>query len=288
MFQGLLDRIYGLVSIDFEVATSEIANYIDDCDNIIEILKQIGTIPEEIEADSTQEKLFSKASDAALARAFRELGLKSIVLKERADSADVLAESYYHGYTLVADAKAFRLSRTAKNQKDFKISALSSWRKEAEYAVLCAPYFQYPVIRSQIYAQAVENNVCLITWEHIIFLLENNIRESELVNLSSVWNISDEYALQCTIANRKKCFMPVINKEVFGLCGKSEDDFDVFLRYCHKVLSARADEEMNFWHDEILKISSYTREEAIIELIKAKKIEEKILQIEKYIAGIKV
>ena len=67
-----------------------------------------------------KEKLFSKASDAVLSRAFREIGLKSTVLKERGDSADVLAESLFHGYTLVADAKAFRMSRTAKNQKDFK------------------------------------------------------------------------------------------------------------------------------------------------------------------------
>ena len=62
-----------------------------------------------------------------LARAFRELGLKSTVLRERSDSADVIAESKFHCYTLVADAKSFRLSRTAKNQKDFKVTALSNW-----------------------------------------------------------------------------------------------------------------------------------------------------------------
>lgn len=288
MFQRLLNIISELSSIDFDVATVEITDYIDNCDDILEILSQIGTIPEGIEADSTQEKLFSKASDSVLARAFRELGLKSIVLRERSDSADVVAESYYHGYSLVADAKAFRLSRTAKNQKDFKIAALSDWRKGAEYSVLCAPYFQYPVIRSQIYAQALDNNVCLLTWEHIIFLLKNKIQESERVDLSTLWNISDEYALHCTVANRKKCFIPTINEKVFGLCGKSEDDFVLFLRTCQESLSIRAEDEMSFWNDEILKISSYTREEAIGELIKAKKIEEKILQIKKYIAGIKV
>ena len=33
-------------------------------------------------------------------------------------------------YSLVADAKAFRLSRTAKNQKDFKVQAMDglAWR----------------------------------------------------------------------------------------------------------------------------------------------------------------
>ena len=80
------------------------------CMNFLDILTQIGTIPEAIEHDSTAEKLFSKVSDAVLARAFREIGLKATVLRERADSADVLAESPIHGYTLVADAKAFRMS----------------------------------------------------------------------------------------------------------------------------------------------------------------------------------
>jgi hypothetical protein len=38
----------------------------------------------------------------------------------RADSADV--EGATKDYTIVGDAKAFRLSRTAKNQKDFKVT----------------------------------------------------------------------------------------------------------------------------------------------------------------------
>ena len=112
---------------------------LDDCVNsdndFAGILSQIGTIPESIPHDSTEEKLFSKASDIILSRAFMELGLKSAVLRERGDSADVIAESIIFGYTLAADAKSFRLSRTAKNQKDFKISALSVWRKDNDYAV---------------------------------------------------------------------------------------------------------------------------------------------------------
>jgi len=77
------------------------------------VLEQSGTIPESITHDSTEEKLFAKASDIILSRSFREIGLKSTLIKECADSADVHAESLFHGYTLVADAKAFRMNRTA-------------------------------------------------------------------------------------------------------------------------------------------------------------------------------
>lgn len=288
MFLELLVKIVELSPLGFDIASDKIAQYIDICDDFVDILKQIGTIPESVEHDSTQEKIFSKASDAALARAFREIGLKSTILRERGDSADVQAESVYHGYTLVADAKAFRLSRTAKNQKDFKVTALSGWRKDADYAVLCSPYFQYPVSKSQIYAQAVDNNVCLLSWEHLIFLVENKIKETETVDFSALWNVSGKYAEHCVVAEKKNCFIPTINHTVLNLCQKNDADFKSFLRQCRKNLSNRADEETRYWRDEIVKISLYTKEQAISELIKAKKIDEKIAQIEKYIAGIKV
>ena len=131
MFEQLVTKIKALSIIDFKDATEEIRIFVDDIpeDDFKKIVKQIGTIPENIEHDSTEEKLYSKTSDIVLARCFRLLGLASRALDERADSADILAESISgYNYSLVADAKCFRLSRTAKNQKDFKVSNLSDWR----------------------------------------------------------------------------------------------------------------------------------------------------------------
>lgn len=161
MFNEILTIIKNSAYKNFDEVSFMLEKCVNSESNFTGALSQVGIIPENIPADSTEEKLFSKASDAILSRAFRELGLKSSVLRERSDSADVMAESKFFDYTLVADAKAFRLSRTAKNQKDFKVTALSGWRKDNDFAVLCAPYFQYPVKNSQIYSQALENNVCL-------------------------------------------------------------------------------------------------------------------------------
>lgn len=288
MFRILLEKMNEVATLSFDEASEEIEQYINDCEGFLGILEQIGTIPESIEHDSTQEKLFAKASDAALARAFRMLGLRATVLKERGDSADVQAESMYHNYTLVADAKAFRLSRTAKNQKDFKVTALSGWRKDADFAVLCGPYFQYPVSRSQIYAQAVDHNVCLFSWENIVFLIKNNIQETEDRNLSVLWNISAEYAQHCVVAEKKNCFISVINQAVLNVCQKEQDDLSRFLMDCKGSISARAAEETAFWVEERQRIAAYTREQAIAELVKAKKIDEKIAQINKYVLGIRI
>lgn len=141
MFNNILGIINNSEDKNFDEVCRNLEQAVNLDNDFIGTLRQIGIIPECILHDSTGEKLFSKTSDIILARAFRELGLKSAVLHERADSADVIAESKIYGYALVADAKAFRLSRTAKNQRDFKVTALSGWRKDNDYAVLCCPYF---------------------------------------------------------------------------------------------------------------------------------------------------
>ena len=94
IFENLLERIKTLSSRDdsFIESSNKINEFIKDINKseLIILLKEVGAIPESIEHDSTEEKLFSKASDSILSRAFIEIGLKSKVLTERADSADIL------------------------------------------------------------------------------------------------------------------------------------------------------------------------------------------------------
>lgn len=244
------------------------------------LLREIGTIPERIPHDSTEEKLFSKASDAALSRALRELGLKSAVLRERGDSADVIAESPIHGYALVADAKAFRLSRTAKNQKDFKVAALAGWKKGADYAALCAPYFQYPAKASQIYAQSLDCQVALVSWEHLIFLIERNVRETEQRNFADLWAFPDSHSRRILYSDRKQCLLPPFDRTMAAFAGLDADLFSAALRERVADMARRAESELAFWEGEIRKIESYTREQAIRELIESKKIRQKMSQID--------
>jgi hypothetical protein len=119
-------------------------------ENIIEC----GILPEMFTHDSSEEKIWAKFSDIILAHSLNFLGIETIVLGARGNSADVFGKT--KNYTIVGDAKTFRLSRTAKKQKDFKVSALDTWRRENNYAVLVAPLMQYPTKKSQIYEQAVK------------------------------------------------------------------------------------------------------------------------------------
>ena len=241
--------IFECANDGFFNAAEKLERFISSSDNFIDILSQIGTIPESIAHDSTEEKLFSKASDSVLAR-------------------------------------AFRLSRTAKNQKDFKVAALSGWRNSNDYAVLCAPYFHYPKKQSQIYAQAVDHNVCLLSWEHLIFLIEQGIAEYEMLNFSSLWGFSEKVSYSIVVANRKKSFISDFDVEMLTCINKPGWEFDNALKDYRKNIVKRGAAEKTYWENERDEIYNLTYEQAITELIKSKKINEKIRQIDLYIRGI--
>ena len=103
-----------------EELRTEIAK--DGNEALLDHLRLCGAIPEQYGHDSSEEKLYSKYTDALISESLSAIGLRSAVIDARGDSADVQARAV--AYSLVADAKAFRLSRTAKNQKDFKIQAM--------------------------------------------------------------------------------------------------------------------------------------------------------------------
>lgn len=287
-FELFINVIFDLSAVgkfaDRAVKIKEIVNNLDRS-SLIGIVREIGTIPENIEAGSSVEKLFSKASDCILARCFTELGIPSVAVNERGNSADIVAKSI-HGYTLVADAKTFRLSRTAKNQKDFKIDTLSNWRgSEHDFALLVAPYFQYPNTTSQIYSSALDKQVCLLSWEHILFLLLNDVSESETLNLETVWNAPVRLARETRIAyvDRMNCHLPYINKILCERISKPMESFDNQLNFCKDGIRNRGACELTYLNTEKSKIESLTREDAIRELLKSKKISERISTIEKFV-----
>jgi len=251
---------------------------------LIEIVEEIGSIPESIDASSSEEKIYSKSSDIILARCFVELGFKSKAITERGDAADIVAESI-HGYTLVADAKTFRLSRTAKNQKDFKINGLDEWRgNEHDYAVLVSPYFQYPSKSSQIYFTALDKNVCLFSWEHILFLLKRNIKEDINFSLEQIWNSSKKISRDHNISfsNRKDNIFPYVNEMLAKKLSITVEELLNGLNSLKCNIKNRANDEIAYLNDEIKKIKNYSHEKAINELISSKKIPMRIKAIKNY------
>ncbi|WP_284125837.1 HindIII family type II restriction endonuclease [Parerythrobacter aestuarii] len=137
---------------------------------LLDHLRLCSAIPESYGHDSSEEKLYSKYTDALISAAYAFMGMDSAVLTERADAADVEVEA--DDFSFVADAKVFRLSRTAKNQKDFKVQAMDGWKRGKPYAMVVCPLYQLPSRSSQIYHQAAQRNVCVFSYSHLAVLAQ--------------------------------------------------------------------------------------------------------------------
>ena len=247
-------------------------------DELVEALLECGVIPEAFAHDSSEEKLWAKYCDILLAHAFNALGLQATVLQVRGNSADVFAKEA--SYTLVADAKAFRLSRTAKNQKDFKITALDNWRRQDTYACLAGPLTQFPTTQSQIYQQAVHKNVTLISYTHLRFLIEHQVTGS----LQPLWDIGRNL----TTSGRASEYWMAVDNVVVDLAKQTLAELATTKQLEIDKLKELGNEGIAYWKDRVKVYQALSKEEAITQLIKAEKLEAKIKTIERAIAWQKI
>jgi len=266
-------------SLDFTKKSAKVQQQLDDCSkaDIQNHLLYAGVIPECFAHDSTEEKLFAKYCDSLLARALCELGLDAHAIKERADAADVLAKG--GNYTLVGDAKAFRLSRTAKNQKDFKVEALNQWRKGADFACLVAPLNQYPNSNSQIYAQATRYNVAILSYTHLWFLIEHSAIDGEA--LKQLWTLAG------TLTESKSAveYWKRVGKLVLKITTKSIAAWEAALKASAGALRAQSKTQIEFWEDEKKRLAGLSKDKLAEELVEALKINSKIDQIKKAVGS---
>ena len=231
-------------------------------------LLECGIIPERFDHDSSEEKLWAKYCDILLAKSWTALNIPAEVLRARGDSADVFGRT--DAYTIVGDAKAFRLSRTAKNQKDFKIQALDDWRKSNTYALLVSPLFQYPNRQSQIYQQAIERNVTLLSYVHFRFLLIYFDGQ----DLSALWRIGEKLA-------PSKTDWDTIDDTV---CQIIEMDIEALSKFKLQAIEETrkiGEEGINYWQSRIEAYQQLSQEEAVARLVKAEKIKAKINTIKR-------
>lgn len=270
---------------DFTRASSDLESAIFSIpkNDLVSIITEIGVIPEDIPHDSSEEKIYTKASDILFAKALKEMGLQVAVLRERADSADIVAKSVYHGYSLVGDAKAFRLSRTAKNAKDFKVDSMRHWRGSNDFSVLACPYFQYPKSQSQVYKEALDGNVCLFSWEYLYLMLREGVTETADRSFKNVWNQSAIIAKRTTCNDAKRCFLDTQNSNIVKLLGIRPGNFTRFMDETKRLVVARGNEEIAYYRGEIERVRGLDRKTAVEQLLKALKIESRIETIQKTI-----
>ncbi len=244
--------------------------------SLIDHLRLCGNIPESYGHDTSEEKLYSKYTDCLLSLAYAALGLKSLVLKERADVADV--EAFAKDYSFVADAKAFRLSRTAKNQKDFKVQATHGWKRGKPYAMVVCPIYQLPTSSSQIYQQATTQNVCLFTYSHLALLLSYSEVEGQAKAQQLLKRIFETIQALNPSKNATDYWL-AINKAILSFSKKIQPLWNIEKGVAAESIAVAKDEALAFLAQEREKIMRMNHEEALKELIKVHKIDNRIKTI---------
>jgi len=237
---------------------------------LLQHLEYAGIIPERYGHDSTEEKLYAKYCDYLLAESLSALGLVASVIQERADAPDVIGKSNER-YKIAGDAKGFRLSRTAKNQKDFKVEALNSWRDDANYACLVCPIFQYPTRTSQIYSQARRYNVTLLSYTHL-HLMVKSFQAKAKPDIEPLWNVPKGLPM----SNGAETYWKAIDAKMLELASASQNDWQSSKKKTSEALAKRASVEIAFWESEKRRLQRLSKEELVKQLIEARRIDSNI------------
>lgn len=231
---------------------------------LLDHVRTCGALPESYRHDSSEEKLYSKYTDCVIAEAFRHLGLKALVVKERADAADV--EVVADDFSFVADAKAFRLSRTAKNQKDFKVEAMHSWKRAHKYAVVVCPLYQLPSRSSQIYLQSTARDVLILSYSHLAVLIRA-AAEGESDRVVELIYAVFRVVSQISPSKDAVAYWIAINREFHRFGGIIEKVYQSEREALMETINIAKEEALNYLSAERKRIMQLSHQEAIAQLV---------------------
>lgn len=250
----------------------------DGKEALLDHLRLCGAMPEQYGHDSTEEKLYSKYTDALISETLATLGMRSALITTRADAADVQARG--RSFSLVADAKAFRLSRTAKNQKDFKVQAMDGWRNGLDCALVVCPIYQLPTRTSQIYQQAIARNVCILSYNHLAALVGFAVRRGALSAEQGLGQVLKSVTLMHPSKSAND-YWTGINRALTSSLGNDSD-----LWTAEKIASLEAlllvkEESLIYLRSERNRLLGLSHQEALQELIRLAGLDSRIPKVER-------
>jgi len=265
----------GHFGADSSRVEEELSNEIeqDGVDALLDHLRLCTAIPESYGHDSSEEKLYSKYTDALISESYSWIGLESIVLDERADSADV--EAVAGKYSFVADAKVFRLSRTAKNQKDFKVEAMNTWKRGKPFAMIVCPLYQLPTRASQIYQQAAVRNVCIFSYSHLAVLarlVETEGNDAVIEHLHEIFRT----VKAMNPSKDASSYWQAVNRAILRYGDPVDDLWETEKIATIEGISASKEIALTYYASQREAIMRLSRKEAIRQLIEIHKIDSRI------------
>ena len=270
-----ISQLSGDFGVDSERVERDIAEDInrDGLAPLLGHLRLCGAIPEGYGHDSSEEKLYSKYTDVVIHEAFTAMGLTSVVLKERADVADV--ECVCDEYAFVADAKAFRLSRSAKNQKDFKVQAMDGWKRGKPFALLVCPVYQLPSRNSQIYQQAAARSVSICSYTNLAVL----VRYADITGPSQAIGLLHDVFKSVEAMNPSKsasAYWQAVNQSFLSPGRMIADIWREEKIASLESVKVAQDDALSYLAGERERIMKLSHKEAIREILEWRKLENRV------------
>jgi type II restriction enzyme len=243
-----------------------------DVDSLTYHLSHAGVIPEVYEHDSSEEKLYAKYCDILICAFFKLYGMESEIIRVRGDFPDVRG-NFANKYKIVADAKAFRLSRTALNPKDYKISALGRWREKADADYSCLVGSFFPKGRSRVFQEAVIHKVTLLSYTHLQLILADPKWTS--IDLKPLWEIPNSLSNAQNI--NSDIYWGALNNWLLNNVKPKVSLRQIEKNYAKNILE-EGRRQISYLEDEKKRIGNLSKEELINRL--CKEVDSKISQIQ--------
>ena len=274
-----ISRLEGDFGVDAKRVESKLAREIQvgGLHHLLGHLRLCGAIPETYGHGSIEEKLYSKYTDVVIHEAFKAAGFTSLVLKERTDTADV--ECVTDDYSFVADAKAFRLSRTAKNQKDFKVQAMDNWKHGKPYAMIVCPVYQLPYRSSQIYQQASSRSVCIATYT-LLAVLTRFVQET--TKFRTVELVHEIFKTVEALNPSKNAvnYWKAVNRTLLDFDNRISSIWREEKLASNEAILISKEEALTFLAAERARIMRLSRDEAISEVLMWRKLDNKVQAVQ--------
>lgn len=274
-----ISRLSGNFGVDTQRVEYELSNEIrQNPSSLLSHVRLCGAIPERYGHDTSEEKLYSKYTDIVIHECFQNVGLDSAIIQARADVADV--ECVTDNYSFVADAKAFRLSRTAKNQKDFKVQAMENWKHGKPYALLVCPSYQLPANTSQIYSQAAARSVCIITYSHLAVLVQY-AQQTDYSNSLALLHKLFQTVEAMNPSKRAHDYWMFFNRTMLEYDNRIRAVWQQEKKASIDAVKFAKSEALEFLAEERERIMKLSKEDAIREIIDSHNIDGRKREIEK-------
>ncbi len=240
-------------------------------------IRLCGVVPECFPRGSGEERLYRKYTDSVIHQAFKALGLDSRTQNRPGDAPGV--ECVCDQFSFVAESVAFRMSRVARNQKDFDLHAIHRWKQGRPFGMLVAPINQLPFRFGQIYRDAALLAILVCSYSHLAVLVRY---AQEADGAKAIALLHEAFRVVRGIPPAKNAgpYWQALNGAFLGSDARMQGLWREEKSALQESIALGRAEALRFLNEERKSIEDLSRQEAIDELLNWRKLNNRVQAVQ--------